>query len=223
MKAPTLNPSLELHAVAMRFSGTLKSWNDERGFGFIEPSQGGQELFVHIKEFPSGSGRPSVGQLLTFEVESRPDGKKKARAVQYPVRVRRAPRPRVEEPAPWTLPRALAIPAFAVLYAAVAWRWGFSPLVLLAYLGVSLATMLAYAFDKSAAVSGRWRTAEKSLHTLALVGGWPGALLAQQWLRHKTSKASFISIFWLTVVVNVLAFVAWHAGVLPLPRPPGAA
>ena len=35
----------------MRLDGTIKSWNDERGFGFIEPTQGGPEIFVHIKAF----------------------------------------------------------------------------------------------------------------------------------------------------------------------------
>jgi uncharacterized membrane protein YsdA (DUF1294 family)/cold shock CspA family protein len=207
----------------MRFSGTLKTWNDDRGYGFLEPSQGGQEVFVHIKAFPSGTGRPSAGQVLTFEVETGPDGKKKARAVQYPVRAKQSPRPRVESQAPWTLPRTLAIPVFLGIYGFVVWRWGFSPLVPMAYLGLSLLAFIAYAFDKSAAVSGRWRTAEQTLHIVSLAGGWPGALLAQQLLRHKTSKQSFIFAFWLTVLLNVGAFVAWHAGLLPLPRPAGAA
>jgi uncharacterized membrane protein YsdA (DUF1294 family) len=95
--------------------------------------------------------------------------------------------------------------------------------VLLVYLGLSLLAFLAYAFDKSAAVSGRWRIAEQTLHLVSLAGGWPGALLAQQLLRHKTSKQSFIFAFWLTVLLNVGLFVAWHAGLLPLPRPAGAA
>jgi uncharacterized membrane protein YsdA (DUF1294 family)/cold shock CspA family protein len=207
----------------MRFTGTLKSWNDERGFGFLEPAQGGQEIFVHIKAFPSGTGRPSVGQVLTFEVETTPDGKKKAGSVQYPVSRRRSPQPRVESPAPWTLPRIIAIPTFVGIYAFVVSRWGFSPPVLLAYVALSLFAFLAYAFDKSAAVSGRWRTAEQSLHLFSLAGGWPGALVAQQLLRHKTSKQSFVYAFWFTVLVNVGAFVAWHAGLLPIPRPPGAA
>jgi len=75
---------------------TLKTWNDELAFGFIEPAQGGQEIFVHIKDFPPGTGRPSVGQTMTFEVQTKSDGKKKARAVQYPVRARQGHRPRVE-------------------------------------------------------------------------------------------------------------------------------
>ena len=99
----------------MRFEGTLKTWHDDRGFGFIEPTQGGQEIFVHIKAFPAGTGRPQVGQVLSFEVTLGPNGKKRAQDVQYPVRARRLPAPRDEAPAPWTLPRALAIPAFLLL------------------------------------------------------------------------------------------------------------
>lgn len=207
----------------MRFTGVLKAWNDDRGFGFIEATHGGQELFVHIKDFPLGSGRPSVGQNLTFEVETKSDGKKKARRVQYPISGRTLPRPRKEAPAQWTAVRAFAIPVFGAIYALISWRWGFSPPVLIAYCGASIATFLAYAFDKSAAVAGRWRTSEQTLHLFSLVGGWPGALLAQQLLRHKTSKPDFIAIFWFTVVLNVAAFAAWHIGLLQLPRPPGVA
>jgi hypothetical protein len=45
----------------MRFEGLLKNWNDERGFGFIEPLQGGEDIFVHIKAFRVRIGRPHVG------------------------------------------------------------------------------------------------------------------------------------------------------------------
>jgi uncharacterized membrane protein YsdA (DUF1294 family) len=46
---------------------------------------------------------------------------------------------------------------------------------------------------------------------LGLACGWPGALLAQQLLRHKTAKGSFVATFWGTVVVNVAGFVALHS------------
>ncbi|OYT99953.1 MAG: DNA-binding protein [Burkholderiales bacterium PBB1] len=195
----------------MRFTGTLKTWNDERGFGFIEPTQGGQELFVHIKAFPGGSGRPVQGQLLTFEVEVGPNGKKRAKSVRPPVSTRRAKQRRVESTAPWTLPRKLALPFLVVVYAYVVLHWGFQPRVPLVYGGASLLALFVYAFDKSAAVSGRWRTPESTLHLLAVAGGWPGALLAQQMLRHKTTKAKFVVVFWATVALNLAGLVIWHA------------
>ena len=79
------------------------------------------------------------------------------------------------------------------------------------YAGASVVCALVYAIDKSAAKAGRWRVSESTLHTLSLVGGWPGALVAQQVLRHKSNKAAFRAVFWLTVVVNVAGFVAIHS------------
>jgi uncharacterized membrane protein YsdA (DUF1294 family) len=70
------------------------------------------------------------------------------------------------------------------------------------YLGASTVTFCVYALDKSAAKNHRWRTPEKTLHLLGLIGGWPGALAAQRLLRHKTSKPSFQAVFWSTVLVN---------------------
>ncbi|WP_397410688.1 cold shock domain-containing protein [Polaromonas sp.] len=65
----------------MRFVGTLKSWNDDKGFGFISPSQGGQDIFVHISEYRRG-GRPVLNEALSFEVALNPQGKKCAVNVQ---------------------------------------------------------------------------------------------------------------------------------------------
>jgi uncharacterized membrane protein YsdA (DUF1294 family) len=76
-----------------------------------------------------------------------------------------------------------------------------------AYAGMSLLTFIVYAMDKSAAEAGRWRTAESTLHLLALAGGWPGALLAQRWLRHKSAKRKFRVVFWATVLLNVTGLV----------------
>jgi uncharacterized membrane protein YsdA (DUF1294 family) len=47
---------------------------------------------------------------------------------------------------------------------------------------------------------GAIKTPESNLHLLALAGGWPGALFAQQFLRHKSAKAEFRGTFWVTVV-----------------------
>ena len=52
-----------------------------------------------------------------------------------------------------------------------------------------------------------WRIRESALLLLGLLGGWPGAVLAQQWLRHKSAKPSLRNAFWLTVLVNTSLFV----------------
>ena len=78
---------------------------------------------------------------------------------------------------------------------------------------------MAYALDKSAAQQGAWRTRESTLHLLALCGGWPGALVAQQTLRHKSSKAEFRMVFWATVLLNMAALgflVSPYGAQLPL-------
>lgn len=66
----------------------------------------------------------------------------------------------------------------------------------------SLVTLGAYARDKHAAVHGRWRTPESTLQLLALAGGWPGALLGQGLLRHKTAKTRFQAVFLACVAGN---------------------
>lgn len=70
----------------MRIEGTLSKWNDDRGFGFITPSQGGQEVFAHISAFPRDGQRPRIGERLTFEIGVGKDGKKQARHVLCPTR-----------------------------------------------------------------------------------------------------------------------------------------
>jgi uncharacterized membrane protein YsdA (DUF1294 family) len=74
--------------------------------------------------------------------------------------------------------------------------------VIVIYGAVSILTFLLYWSDKLAARQGRWRTRESSLLFLGLAGGWPGAVLAQRILHHKTRKQRFQLAFWGTAVVN---------------------
>lgn len=195
----------------MRFEGILKSWNDERGFGFIAPDQGSDEIFVHVKAFSRRNGRPAIGQRLTFEVEMGPQGKKRAKNVEA-ARITAAARSRrEEEPADWDIASLSAIPVLIAVYVGASFYWTVSPLWAVAYVVASAITFFAYAFDKTAAVRGNWRTQEGTLLGLGLLCGWPGALLAQKGLRHKSSKKSFRNAFWITVVLNVLAFIVLNS------------
>jgi uncharacterized membrane protein YsdA (DUF1294 family) len=79
---------------------------------------------------------------------------------------------------------------------------GLSGLPLLAYGLASGLAFAVYGYDKRQAKAGEWRIPEKVLHTIELLGGWPGALLAQQVFRHKTRKLSYQLWFWLIVTLH---------------------
>jgi uncharacterized membrane protein YsdA (DUF1294 family) len=85
-----------------------------------------------------------------------------------------------------------------------------------AYPLLSVVALVLYGRDKSAAKSGgvRRRTPESTLHVIALLGGWPGALLAQRMFRHKTRKEPFRTVFRCTVAANCVLF-AWLFVMLP--------
>lgn len=69
----------------MRTQGTLIKWNDDRGFGFAKTRDTGMDVFAHVSEFPRGGRRPQIGDLLSFEIVSGDDGRKRARAIVFEV------------------------------------------------------------------------------------------------------------------------------------------
>lgn len=202
----------------MRQDGTLTAWNDDRGFGFISTTPGTERVFVHISAFQDRSQRPQLGASVSFEVESGTEGKSQAVRVLPAGGIRmpaRTPSPRDgRRPARRGAPSPLAFLAILafVLLALVEFTAWHVPLWWAGiYAGASIICFIAYAMDKAAAVAGRWRVSESMLLSLGLLGGWPGAILAQQFLRHKTRKTSFVVAFWGTVLLNVVAFVTLGA------------
>jgi uncharacterized membrane protein YsdA (DUF1294 family) len=106
---------------------------------------------------------------------------------------------------------AVALATLFLAAVAALVRWAELPLfVLWIYLASSVVAFVVYAVDKSAAGGARRRVPESTLHLFAWIGGWPGALVAQQVLRHKTRKIAFQIVFWLTVAAHCGA-VAWWA------------
>lgn len=108
--------------------------------------------------------------------------------------------------------------AWASLIAWALWTQRLPLWTLAALAALNAVTLWSYAADKNAARNGGWRTPEARLHMLALLGGWPAAWLAQQNMRHKSSKTAFRAIYWSTIVLHcaVLAgFLHWVGAFQP--------
>lgn len=181
----------------MRYKGRITTWRDDKGFGFITPNGGGDQVFLHISSFSNRQRRPEGNELVTYELTVDIKGRPQAKSVAFVG----------EQAAPSKATGRSNIPTlFAVcflLFVIAAVIGGRLPASVLAlYLVASIVSFFAYAFDKSAARQNQWRTQESTLHLFALIGGWPGALAAQRLLRHKSAKTSFQAIFWITVVLN---------------------
>jgi uncharacterized membrane protein YsdA (DUF1294 family)/cold shock CspA family protein len=188
----------------VRLQGKITSWKDDQGFGFV--TQNGTDknkiAFVHIKAFSERSRRPKLGDLITYEAKL--DEKRRFRADDVKF-VKRAPvkfsssKNGISNTNP--LGTTFACLFFFGLVLAV--FLGRLPILVLGfYVVASVVAYAAYAWDKTAAEGRRRRTPEDTLHIFGLIGGWPGALIAQQQFRHKTSKTSFQVTFWVTVVLN---------------------
>ena len=82
--------------------------------------------------------------------------------------------------------------------------------MIILYSLLSTITFVVYGFDKLAAERGGKRVRERTLHLLALCGGWPGALAGQWLFRHKRRNRTFQVNFWLTVLMNIALLMGWH-------------
>ncbi len=99
----------------------------------------------------------------------------------------------------WVLLCSLPLAGSLTVYSQEGW---IAPLA--AYCGVSLISFFMYRSDKRQAQEGQQRTPENRLHLSELLGGWPGALIAQQVYRHKTRKVSYQTVFWLIIAAHQL-------------------
>jgi uncharacterized membrane protein YsdA (DUF1294 family)/cold shock CspA family protein len=195
----------------MRLAGRISGWNDDKGYGFVVPHDGGDRAFVHIKAFQAGSRRPVDGDMISYAVTRDGRGRRNATEVRFAgqrIERRKPAAPSKRGARTSRIPRMLL--GSACLLAVVPGTvFGILPLVVaIACMLLSLLSYLMYWMDKEAAQRGAQRIAEGTLHLVDLLGGWPGALIAQQQFRHKTVKASFQFAFWCSVLANI-AIVAW--------------
>lgn len=218
----------------MEQRGELLSWDDSKGFGFIQPENGGDQLFVHISAM-RGDARPNQGDKVMYLAGKDDKGRLRAthmRAeglrIDRPA-IRRKPRQAAEvkpaKPTRESTPRQrpagriqhlwlklllwlglCSLPVAGAIGMYLQHDW-IAPLA--AYGIVSLITFLLYRSDKRSAMAAQQRTPENLLHLSELLGGWPGALIAQQRYRHKTRKVSYQLMFWLIVTGHQVFWFDW--------------
>jgi len=184
----------------MRFQGKIMQWQDDKGYGFVMPHGGGDRAFVHIKAFIRKSRRPVDGDIVTYELLTDVKGRHTAGSVQFATRPGR--QRNNDTPWYWAVFGALFYGLVCILGLT-----GRMPIeILWLYTGASLILFILYGSDKHAARSLSQRTPEKTLQIIALIGGWPGAVVAQKIFRHKNKKTAFQRVFWLAVFINIIVF-----------------
>ena len=218
----------------MELRGSIKSWNDDKGFGFVIPEAGGPQVFVHISAM-RGERRPQAGDAVFYIASKDEQGRLRAEHMRLQalsldkpairikpraasakttkVRIKTRSRRQSNMAVPQHLGFKLVLfimlcapPLLAALQLATNHHWIWA---LALYPTVSLLTVAVYGHDKQCAMAGAWRVSESTLHLLELLGGWPGALLAQQLYRHKTRKVDYQVVFWVIILAHEALWLDW--------------
>jgi uncharacterized membrane protein YsdA (DUF1294 family)/cold shock CspA family protein len=184
----------------MRYQGKIIKWYDDKGFGFIRATQDSKDVFLHISDIHKLRKRPEINESVTYEIAKDTKGRFRAVNVAYPSTQTNIATP--STPASFSY----LFLAFIFLFAAFIIErtlMGFLPhIVPFIFLGANLIVFLYYYQDKASALRRNWRTPERKLHFLSLLGGWGGAYIAQKIFRHKHKKTSFMMVYKLTVLIN---------------------
>ena len=203
-------------------SGKLKKWKDNRGFGFIQPTDGSQEIYLHISELKDSTRRPRENDTIYYYVVVDSDGKTRAcnafilgarikltspsTALSGNVQSDHLSNARLPIAEMFLFILLLLLPGFGTVNFISATK---NSLPLVLYTVMSLLSYVLYADDKSRAERRLWRTPERTLHLFELGGGWIGGFLAQRILRHKNRKPTYQSVFWAIVAIHQAVWIYW--------------
>ena len=170
------------------FTGRIAEWDREKNYGWIDTE--GQRTFLHIRDFAKRHKRPEVGDVVRFTAGTDRKGRTCAKDAEH-----------LNDGGRFTVSNLifllglLVLPLLAAIHLTVDHRLigGYA-------VAIAAVTYFLYARDKNLARAKAWRTSETVLHLFELIGGWPGAFVAQRRLRHKCSKPGYQAAFWLIVL-----------------------
>ena len=179
--------------IELSLTARIVEWDKQKGFGFL--LVGKNKVFLHWRDFAERHKSPAVGDVIRFTLGR--DAKGRTCATNA-VQVNEGGR--ITLWAVLLLACLLVLPVMALHRLDLDFRW-----IAIYGLVINLFTCRIYARDKRRAQAGEWRVSENALHLVELLGGWPGAYLAQRRLRHKCSKGSYQFVFWLIVLAYQFA------------------
>ena len=194
--------------------GSVAFWDDDKGYGFIQAGAKRRDVFFHVSAYHYRKRRPQIGDKVSFFCDRPvPGERQKAVKVVLSEHEHTLASDETYDQNQMSLdaPKFLGYSLVSGVYLAA--LWVMLPKLAWIYGALSLVALMLYAVDKSAALANasgkrRQRTAENTLHLFSMCGGWPGALVARSLFNHKTTKAGFVRVFWLTVVANMLLTAA---------------
>jgi len=193
---------VEFRDDTVRLKGKIIKWNIDKAFGFIGPNGGGDHVFIHKTALANRSRTPQINDVITFSITKDKDGRYCACDATFSGE--KLKKKEAKKVSKFTVYLSLL---FLTAITLAFFTGNLPEKLLYVYIGLSALTFITYAIDKSKAKNGSWRTQESTLHLFSIAGGWPGAALAQQFLRHKSAKREFRNVFWFTVIINLGALI----------------
>lgn len=200
--------------------GTIAKFDNERKFGFIQFDNKNRQIFFHVSRFKAGRN-PNIGEQVLFDIGQDKQGRPVAINIQEAQFVAQKQQERKQKQQAYkayqerqeqkhgqlNLLCGVSV-VYLLILAIVLLMSGFSLKLLGVYFIMGIVSFFIYYQDKVKAQNNQWRIPKNTLHTIDVLGGWIGATFAHKLLNHKATKADFRVVFYITVALNIIGFLA---------------
>ena len=200
--------------------GTIAKFDNERKFGFIQFDNKNRQIFFHVSRFKAGRN-PNIGEQVLFDIGQDKQVRPVAINIQEAQFVAQKQQERKQKQQAYkayqerqeqkhgqlNLLCGVSV-VYLLILAIVLLMSGFSLKLLGVYFIMGIVSFFIYYQDKVKAQNNQWLIPENTLHTIDVFGGWIGATFAHKLLNHKATKADFRVVFYITVALNIIGFLA---------------